>query len=98
MNTSINTVAAFVEAINAHDLAALASLMSDDHIFIDAFGETWQGRDNMRRAWKGYFSWFPDYNIAVEETFSNDTTVVMLGKASGTYAVEGELPPENHWE
>ena len=98
MNPSINIVAAFVEAINAHDVAALADLMSDDHTFIDAFGETWQGRDNMRRAWKGYFAWFPDYTITIEETFSNDTTIVMLGKAAGTYAVEGQLPPENRWE
>ena len=57
---------AFVAAINAHDLEALADLMSDDHTFVDAFGETWQGRAHMRRAWKGYLEWFPDYTIAVD--------------------------------
>jgi uncharacterized protein (TIGR02246 family) len=88
----------FVSAINAHDLEALVSLMSEDHLFIDAFGESWKGRSTMRRAWRGYLEWFPDYTIVVEETFVNGNTVVMLGKASGTYTVDGNLPPENHWE
>jgi hypothetical protein len=52
----------------------------------------------MRRAWKGYLEWFPDYTIAVEETFANGNTVAMFGTARGTYAVDGNLPPENHWE
>jgi len=94
----VETVNSFVAAINAHDLDALVNLMSEDHLFVDAFGESWQGRSTMRRAWKGYLEWFPDYTIVVEETFVNDDNVVMLGKASGTYAVEGQLPPENHWE
>src|SRR6266567_9302353 len=98
MTDSISTVLAFVAAINAHDVEALVALMTDDHIFIDAFGESWQGRDTMRRAWKGYLAWFPDYKITVEETFVNHDTVVMLGKAAGTFAVDGQLPAENHWE
>jgi uncharacterized protein (TIGR02246 family) len=88
----------FVAAINAHDLDALAALMSDDHTFVDAFGESWQGRSTMRRAWKGYLEWFPDYTIIVDETLVSGDTVAMFGKATGTYAVEGNLPPENHWE
>jgi ketosteroid isomerase-like protein len=98
MNDPTGTVMAFVSAINAHDLEALVNLMSEDHVFIDAFGESWQGRSTMRRAWKGYLDWFPDYTIVVEETFVNGNTVMLLGKASGTYAVDGDLPPENHWE
>src|SRR5436305_1352418 len=94
----IQTVNNFVAAINAHDLGALSSLMSEDHVFIDAFGESWQGRSTMRRAWKGYLEWFPDYNIFVAETFVSGNAVVMLGTASGTYAVDGNLPPENHWK
>jgi ketosteroid isomerase-like protein len=98
MSDPTSTVLAFVAAINAHDLDALISLMSEDHLFVDAFGESWQGRSTMRRAWKGYLEWFPDYTIVVEEIFVNGNTVVLLGKATGTYAVEGNLPPENHWE
>jgi len=98
MSDPTTTVMAFVSAINAHDLDALVNLMSEDHLFVDAFGESWQGRSTMRRAWKGYLEWFPDYTIHVEETFLSGNTVVMLGKASGTYAVDGQLLPENHWE
>ncbi|MEO8285489.1 MAG: nuclear transport factor 2 family protein [Chloroflexota bacterium] len=92
------TALAFVAAINFHDLDALVSLLSDDHTFIDAFGEPWQGRATLRRAWSGYLDWFPDYKITVKETLVQGNTVVMLGTASGTYAVAGQLPPENYWE
>ncbi len=94
----VETINNFVAAINAHDMEALVSLMSEDHVFIDAFGESWESRPTMRRAWKGYLEWFPDYNIFVAETFVSGNVVVMLGTASGTYAVDGDLPPENHWE
>jgi uncharacterized protein (TIGR02246 family) len=88
----------FVLAINAHNAEALAGLMTEDHTFVDAYGESWQGRSNMQRAWKGYFAWFPDYAIRVDESFVYGETVVMLGAARGTYAVEGGLLPENRWE
>ena len=31
-----DVVAAFVERINAHDVAGLGGLMTDDHVFVDA--------------------------------------------------------------
>ena len=51
MSDPTSTVISFVAAINAHDLDAIVSLMSEDHVFVDAFGESWEGRSTMRRAW-----------------------------------------------
>ena len=38
MNQVKDTVLAFIDRINAHDVEGLAELMSDDHTFIDAHG------------------------------------------------------------
>ena len=45
--TSTKVILAFVDAINAHDLTALANLMTDDHAFIDAHGNGITGRKQM---------------------------------------------------
>src|SRR5262249_20121567 len=55
------TVQAFVDCINAHNVDGLAALMSDDHLFIDAHGNKVRGREAMTAGWYGYFEWFPDY-------------------------------------
>jgi hypothetical protein len=52
----------------------------------------------MRAGWKSYFSMVPDYTIAVEETYCDGPVVVMLGRAQGTYAVDGRTAAENRWE
>jgi hypothetical protein len=41
---------------------------------------------------------FPDYRISHEEIFEDRDAVAVFGTASGTYAVNGKLPNENHWE
>ena len=89
---------AFVRAINRGDVAALTALMTDEHRFVDSLGNVVQGRDVMRTGWIGYFKMVPDYAIAVEETYSDGPTVVMLGLAQGTYAPDGMLSVANHWE
>lgn len=48
------TAQRFVEAINRHDVEALAALMSAGHRFIDSLGTTIKGRDKMRLGWAGY--------------------------------------------
>jgi|SRR5579862_4551146 len=79
----------FVDAINAHDLDALANLMSDTHRFVDSLGSVVQGKEQMRDGWAGYFRMVPDYTVVVEETFAHGSTVVLLGLAKGTYAKQG---------
>ena len=94
----VAVVLAFMDAINARDVDRLCALMSDDHLFVDALGTEVRGREAMRKAWKVYFQWFPDYRISHEEIFSDGaTTVAAFGSAEGTYAKNGQLANENHW-
>jgi hypothetical protein len=92
------TVLAFVEKINRQDPKGLGELMTEDHLFIDSEGTRTQGRDRMIEGWKWYYAIMPDYHIEVEKIFENQDEVVLLGTAKGTYAVEGKLLKENHWE
>ncbi|MGA2754750.1 MAG: nuclear transport factor 2 family protein [Terracidiphilus sp.] len=99
MSESAEAVAqAFVRAINRQDVGALAELMTEEHRFVDSLGNVVEGRDRMRAGWKSYFSMVPDYTIAVEETYCDGPVVVMLGRAQGTYAVDGRTAAENRWE
>ena len=72
--------------------------MTEDHVFIDSLGTRVTGRQQMQKAWQGYFSMVPDYSITVDETFSEGPVVVMLGAAQGTYSSWGTLRPENRWQ
>ncbi len=67
--TDRQTILAFIDRINAHDVEGLAELMSDDHTFIDAHGNEVVGREKMSAGWRGYFEWFPDYYIEVNDVF-----------------------------
>ncbi len=96
--TAIDVALAFVAKINAHDVGALVALMTPDHVFIDALGSTIRGAEQMRAGWKTYLAWFPDYAIEITEQFSRGDVVALLGKARGTYAVNGTLPRRNFWE
>ena len=99
MSESAEAVAqAFVRAINRQDVGALAELMTEEHRFVDSLGNVVEGRDRMRAGWKSYFIMVPDYTIAVEETYCDGPVVVMLGRAQGTYAVDGRTAAENRWE
>lgn len=79
------TVQAFVDCINSHDVDGLAALMSDDHVFIDAHGNKVRGKEAMTAGWHGYFEWFPDYRIEVSDVFQHDEMLAMFGFAGGTF-------------
>lgn len=91
-------VLAFMERINAADVEGLCSLMTDDHLFVDALGTRVQGRESMRQAWKLYFGWIPDYKVSHEEILPKGNLVAVFGTARGTYATDGKLREENKWE
>jgi hypothetical protein len=40
----------------------------------------------------------PDYAISVDETYSDGSVVVMVGKAGGSYAPKGVQTAESRWE
>ena len=91
--TEREIIDAFVHAINGRDLDALAELMSDDHAFIDAHGNEVTGRETMIAGWRGYFEWFPDYQIEVTHVFEDGSEFGMFGYAAGSF--KGD--PERSW-
>ena len=81
----IEIATAFIERINAADVAGLYELMTEDHIFQDALGERFIGRDKMRHGWTSYFSMVGNYKVFVKEHFLREDRVAMFGTASGSY-------------
>lgn len=92
-----NAALAFAQAINERNSEALAALMTEDHAFVDGLGARIEGRQRVRAAFEAYFRMVPDYTIAIDETFSEGSIVVLVGSAEGTYSTDGMLRPENHW-
>ena len=89
--TNKETILAFIDRINAHDLEGLGALMSENHTFIDAHGNQVSGREKMIAGWHGYFEWFPDYSIEVTEVFEDDDKIALFGFAGGSFKnQEGE--------
>jgi len=84
----------FVEAVNAHDPAAIVALSTADHRFIDSRGKQ-IAAEKLAAAWQGYFRMVPDYRIAVTRWIADGDTVVALGTASGTFTSDGTIRPEN---
>jgi ketosteroid isomerase-like protein len=89
--TNRQLIMAFVEAINARAPDALAELMSADHTFIDAHGNEVVGREKMLAGWRGYFEWFPDYEIEVVRVFENGEEFGLFGYAGGSFKGNREL-------
>ena len=84
------TIQAFIDRINSHDVDGLGNLMSDDHRFIDSHGNEVVGKEKMTAGWRGYFEWFPDYFIEVNEIFDDGDTFAMLGFAGGSFKGKSE--------
>jgi uncharacterized protein (TIGR02246 family) len=90
-------VEAFVEAINSGDAEKLGDLMTEDHVFIDADGSRHPGRGEMIAGWNKYYAMVPDFHIEVAEIYARGNRVMLAGTAEGTFSLDGELRPENHW-
>ena len=96
--TPLDIVLAFVDAINRQDVKAMVGLMTEDHCFVDGLGQVLRGREQMKNGWVSYFGWFPDYSITLDQSLSKGNLVALFGSAQGTYSVNSELLPTNHWE
>ncbi|PWT72253.1 MAG: nuclear transport factor 2 family protein [Bacteroidetes bacterium] len=92
-----NTFFQFIDAINRHNVEAIYSLMTDDHTFIDAYGNQVVGKNNMKAAWIGYFQWFPDHKIEITDLFAEENKVAAFGFASGTFQNKKSETNENYW-
>lgn len=88
----------FINCINRHQVDALCGLMTEDHVFVDALGTTVKGRETLRQGWTEYFRMFPDYQMVPGEMTGAGDIIGVFGTARGTYAPDGILKSENHWE
>jgi ketosteroid isomerase-like protein len=71
----------FNERINARDLAGLATLMTDDHTFIDTAGTSLAGKGACLAAWRGFFEGFPDYRNVFTSFTTHDDVVTIVGRS-----------------
>jgi ketosteroid isomerase-like protein len=74
-----NVVRSFNDCITRRDINGLAQLMTDDHVFIDAVGNTIAGKTRCVEAWKGFFGAFPDYRNQFERVLARGNEAVMIG-------------------
>ena len=67
----------FNSHINTANLRALASLMSEDHRFIDSHGNMVSGKPACIAAWSGFFRAFPGYRNRFDSfhEFTNMVTI-----------------------
>jgi ketosteroid isomerase-like protein len=87
----------FVAAVNSHQVEALSELMTEGHVFVDSDGSRKTGRQPVCQAWADYFSMVPDYRIIIEETLARGDTLVVLGRAQGSFFRDGAAEEEPHW-
>ena len=71
----------FNDCINRQDLAGLVALMTEDHAFTDAEGNTIVGRDACRAAWEGFFAAFPDYRNVFESVRTDGDATTIAGRS-----------------
>jgi ketosteroid isomerase-like protein len=78
----------WITAINEHDVAAMATLMAAEHVFVDSLGNRVEGARSMEAGWRGYFTMCPDYWLRVDHLMSEGDTLLAAGEAGGT--IDGE--------
>jgi ketosteroid isomerase-like protein len=88
----------FISRINSGNVDAICELMSDGHIFQDAMGKRFMGRDKMREGWRAYFKIVRDYQVHADEFFQTGDKLAIFGSASGVYAGNGQGSGSNFWE
>ena len=59
----------FIKRINAGDISALCELMTEGHVFQDALGKRFIGRETMRQGWTMYFKLVADYQVHADNFF-----------------------------
>jgi ketosteroid isomerase-like protein len=88
----------FIDAINKHDVVRICKMMAEDHVFIDAQGSRFSGKEKMKDGWKGYFEIFPDYKIDISQLFEDGNSHALFGYASGSYKGSKEEDPDCYWK
>jgi ketosteroid isomerase-like protein len=80
----VETFRQFTAAINAHNVTAIAALMTPDHVFVDSLGNQVKSASAMENGWRGYFGMCPDYWIRTSQIVSDGALVLATGEAGGT--------------
>ena len=94
----LEVVMEFIKRVNAGDPSSICELMTEDHIFQDALGKRFLGREQMRAGWTAYFETVSDYQIRAEEFFQTENRLAIFGTASGNYSVNGSKSADTFWE
>ena len=76
-----SVVLSFNDCINNQDIKGLASLMSDDHVFVDRDGSRHGPKSYMVEGWKDFFSMFPDYRNTFLKIITRGNQVLVTGYA-----------------
>lgn len=85
---------AFVAAINAADLSALRTLMTDNHSFTDALGNRFTGADKMHLGWQHFLHAYPGYQITITHSFSEENRAALFGNAAGGWRINDAIHPQ----
>ena len=72
----------FVAALNAHDVAGLEVLMSEDFTYIDSWREGIIGRDTVLAALRPLIAMDPEFGIEVDRIDWRDPHVLMTGRVN----------------
>ena len=80
----LDVVMDFINRINAGDSAHLSELMTEDHVFQDALGKRFVGKEKMAAGWREYFKMVGDYKIRPDEFFQTNSVFAIFGSASGS--------------
>ncbi len=85
---------AFIAAINAEDVAALRDLMTGDHTFVDALGNSFTGAETMVAGWRQFFHAFPAYRITITHALC-EGRAALFGEAQGRRRVNGRVADDS---
>lgn len=88
----------FIGRINAGDVQGIYELLTAQHIFQDALGKRFIGREKMREGWQAYFKTVADYQVHADEFFQTGDRLAIFGTASGTYVGDGSASLGKFWE
>jgi uncharacterized protein (TIGR02246 family) len=75
-------------ALNAHDAVALAALHSPNGVVVSPTGGVLEGRAEIERIYRLWFSAFPDMRYRTDDVVIDGDRLVEVAQLSGTHAGE----------
>ena len=84
LDSPVQVVTRFNDALNAHDVDRMLQLMAEDCLFENTYpapdGTRYQGQESMRRFWEDFFRTSRQPRIEIEEIFALGERCIMLSK------------------